>query len=58
METQHCFLILYIYECCFQQYSRYQCKSSYALVFLVTKRDAVTGEWRKLHNEELNDLYS
>ena len=22
------------------------------------KRDAVTGEWRKLHNEELKDLYS
>jgi hypothetical protein len=22
-----------------------------------TKRDEVTGEWRKLHNEELNDLY-
>jgi hypothetical protein len=22
------------------------------------KRDQVTGEWRKLHNEELNDLYS
>jgi hypothetical protein len=21
-------------------------------------RDEVTGEWRKLHNEELNDLYS
>jgi hypothetical protein len=21
------------------------------------KRDAVTGKWRKLHNEELNDLY-
>ena len=21
------------------------------------KRDGVTGEWRKLHNEELNDLY-
>jgi len=20
--------------------------------------DKVTGEWRKLHNEELNDLYS
>jgi len=39
----------------------------YALVFkLVTtipltifgpKRDDVTGEWRKLHNEELYDLY-
>jgi hypothetical protein len=23
----------------------------------VPKRDKVTGEWRKLHNEELNDLY-
>jgi len=22
------------------------------------KRNKVTGEWRKLHNEELNDLYS
>ena len=21
------------------------------------KRDEVAGEWRKLHNEELNDLY-
>jgi len=24
----------------------------------VTKRDEVTGEWRKLHNEELSDLHS
>jgi hypothetical protein len=23
----------------------------------VPKRDEVTGEWRKLHNEDLNDLY-
>jgi hypothetical protein len=22
------------------------------------KRDEITGEWRKLHNEELKDLYS
>jgi hypothetical protein len=22
------------------------------------KSDEITGEWRKLHNEELNDLYS
>jgi hypothetical protein len=22
------------------------------------KRDVVTGEWRKLHSEELNDLYT
>jgi hypothetical protein len=25
---------------------------------LGAKRDEVTGEWRKLHNEELRDLYS
>ena len=24
----------------------------------VQRRDEVTGEWRRLHNEELNDLYS
>jgi hypothetical protein len=23
-----------------------------------SERDGVTGEWRKLHNEELRDLYS
>jgi hypothetical protein len=23
-----------------------------------TKRDEITGEWRKLHNEKFNDLYS
>jgi hypothetical protein len=23
-----------------------------------TKRDEVTGEWRKLHTQELRDLYS
>ena len=22
------------------------------------RRDEVTGEWRRLHNEELNDLYA
>jgi hypothetical protein len=22
------------------------------------RRDEVTGEWRKLHNKELNDMYS
>ena len=22
------------------------------------KRDGVTGEWRKLHNEELSDMYT
>jgi hypothetical protein len=24
----------------------------------VTKRDEATGEWKRLHNEKLNDLYS
>jgi hypothetical protein len=23
-----------------------------------SRRDEVTGDWRKLHNEELSDLYS
>jgi hypothetical protein len=27
-------------------------------IFGPTKKDEVTGEWRKLYNEELNDLYS
>ena len=27
-------------------------------IVLGPKRDEVTGEWRKLHNEELYDLYS
>ena len=26
--------------------------------FIGPKRNEVTGEWRKLHNAELNDLYS
>jgi hypothetical protein len=28
------------------------------LLNVLVKRDEVTGEWRKLHNEELHDLYS
>ena len=27
------------------------------LIIFGPKRDAVTGEWRQLHEEELNDLY-
>ena len=47
-----------------------QCYSCYKLIFLSRvfenrvlrrtfepKRDEVTGEWRKLHNEEFNDMY-
>jgi len=28
------------------------------IYILGPRRDEVTGEWRRLHNEELNDLYS
>jgi len=28
------------------------------LIIFGPRRDEVTGEWRRLHNEELNDLYS
>ena len=28
-----------------------------SIFFLEPRRDEVTGEWGKLHNEELNDLY-
>jgi len=36
---------------------------SYAILHIIfiyfrPKRDKVTGEWRRVHNEELNDLYS
>ena len=30
----------------------------YILINSHSRRDEVTGEWRRLHNEELNDLYS
>ena len=30
----------------------------WSLVEEMPKRDEVTGEWRKLHNAELNDLYA
>jgi hypothetical protein len=32
--------------------------SSYALRIFEPKRAEVTGGWRKLHNEELHNLYS
>jgi hypothetical protein len=32
--------------------------SKFCSATLIFKRDEGTGDWRKLHNEELNDLYS
>ena len=36
----------------------YGCKTWLLRRIFVPRRDEVTGEWRRLHNEELNDLYS
>jgi len=38
-----------LYICC---YCNIEC------VNIGPRRDEITGEWRRLHNEELNDLYS
>jgi hypothetical protein len=32
-------------------------ENSVVRILFGPKRDEVTAEWRKLHNEELNDLY-
>jgi hypothetical protein len=36
----------------------FQSSLVYGFWYTAAKRDEVTGEWRKLHNEELNDLYA
>jgi hypothetical protein len=38
--------------------SRLRVLESRVLRIFGPKRDEVTGEWRKLHNEKLNDLHS
>jgi hypothetical protein len=35
-----------------------KCSVVYKGIRFGPKKDEVTGEWRKIHNEELNDLYS
>ena len=44
--------------------SRYRCRRGKSIIIsysecgsVAFRRDKVTGEWRRLHNEELNDLY-
>jgi hypothetical protein len=39
-----------IYEFCSEKF--------WSIEEKMLNRDEVTGEWRKLHNEELNDLYA
>jgi len=73
MSIKKSFLCFLIHECYIRSVKRYCFVRKYAavpvqllLLFEDTvlrrvfgpKRDEVTGEWRKLHNEELNDLYS
>ena len=41
-----------------RQESRLRMFQNRVLRIFRPKRDEVTGEWRKLHNEELSDLYS
>jgi len=42
----------------FREECRLRVFENWVLRIFGPKRDEVTGEWRKLHNEELNDLYS
>jgi len=42
----------------FQKLCDHRCKNLKFVILKVARRDEVTGEWRRLHNEALNDLYS
>ena len=57
----HCQCVLYgcgTWSLTLREESRLMVLENRALRRLIQlKRDEVTGEWRKLHNEELNDLY-
>ena len=59
-----CVLILpvVLYECetwslTFREEHRLKVFENRVLRIFGPKRDGLTGEWRKLHNEKLNDLY-
>jgi hypothetical protein len=41
-----------------QEHTLRMCENRVLRGIFGPKRDEVTGEWRKLHNEELRDLYS
>jgi hypothetical protein len=54
-------VVLYGYETWFltlREEHRLRVLENRALRRFGPKRDEITGEWRRLHNEELNDLYS
>jgi hypothetical protein len=41
-----------------EEYRLWVCENRALRRIFGPKRDEVTGKWRKLHNEELHDLYS
>jgi hypothetical protein len=43
---------------CFTRFHDFSGRINRVIAVFETKRDEVTVEWRKLHNEELHDLYS
>ena len=46
-----------VYELSLREERRLRTFENRVLRIFGTKRDEVTGNWRKLHNEELNDMY-
>jgi len=56
MHVKHWYLY-FVYEATFTVVLCPAIEYKYIIVF-GPRRDKVTGEWRRLHNEELNDLYS
>jgi hypothetical protein len=58
--SMHCQCVLYgcgTWSLTLREESRLKVFENRVLRIFQLKRDEVTGEWRKLHNEELNDLY-
>jgi len=54
-------VVLYVYETCsltLREERKLSVFENTVLRIFGPRRDEVTGEWRRLHNEELNYLYS
>jgi len=49
-------MISYEVNVIFVSKKQYSCRKDMHTEIKSLRRDEVTGEWRRLHNEELNDL--